>query len=83
MKASIFCANPLYQNSGSDRDTGARQTSWTVAIISCRHDLLAKRGGLRDSGLGKLQARFAVVSKLLMALPLVETYEVSDQESAS
>ena len=27
-----FCANPLYQNSGSYRDTGARQTSWTVAI---------------------------------------------------
>lgn len=38
---------------------------------------------LRDSGLGKLQARFAVVSRLLMATPLVKTYEVSDQESAT
>lgn len=38
---------------------------------------------LRDSGQSKLQARFAVVSKLLMAAPLVESYEVSDQESAS
>ncbi len=38
---------------------------------------------LRDSGLSKLQARFAVVSKLLIATPLVETYEVTDQESVS
>ena len=43
---------------------------------------LQNEADLRDSGLGSY--KFAsVVSKLLMAAPLVETYEVSDQESAS
>jgi len=35
---------------------------------------------LQASGMGKLQARFAKVSSCLAAAPLVENYEVTDEE---
>jgi len=35
---------------------------------------------LQASGMSKLQARFATISTFLAAAPLVETYEVSDEQ---
>jgi len=35
---------------------------------------------LQASGMGKLQARFAKVSSFLAAAPLVESYEITDEE---
>lgn len=35
---------------------------------------------LQSSGMSKLQARFATISSFLAAPPLVETYEVSDEQ---
>jgi quinol monooxygenase YgiN len=35
---------------------------------------------LQDSGMSKLQARFAVINSLLAAPPVVEVYEVTDDQ---